>query len=118
MNEELNKKLSSKYELYIDLKIKVSKLLELIERNTTTLWVDNLEYTVDNYNIYNCQAWDLPVETGQIVLFPGHVFHMPRPNLSKTPKILIGANFFIKGALGSHDKVTFLKSFHQQSYLC
>jgi hypothetical protein len=51
----------------------------------------------------------LPVETGQIVLFPGHVFHMPRPNLSKTPKILIGANFFIKGALGSHDKVSFLK---------
>ena len=47
MNEELNKKLSSKYELYIDLKIKVSKLLELIERNTTTLWVDNLEYTVE-----------------------------------------------------------------------
>ena len=47
MNEELNKKLSSKYESYIDLKIKVSKLLELIERNTTTLWVDNLEYTIE-----------------------------------------------------------------------
>ena len=47
MNEELNKKLSSKYELYIDLKIKVSKLLELIERNTTNLWADNIEYTLE-----------------------------------------------------------------------
>lgn len=47
MNEELNKKLSSKYESYIDLKIKVSKLLELIERNTTTLWADNIEYTLE-----------------------------------------------------------------------
>ena len=46
MNEELNKKLSSKYESYIDLKIKVSKLLELIERNITTLWADNIEYTL------------------------------------------------------------------------
>ena len=69
----------------------------------------NLEYTVDKYNIYNSQAWDLPVETGQIVLFPGHIFHMPRPNLSSKPKILIGANFFIKGALGSHQNVSFLQ---------
>ena len=69
----------------------------------------NLEYTVDKYNIYNSQAWDLPVETEQIVLFPGHIFHMPRPNPSPIPKILIGANFFIKGTLGSHESVSFLK---------
>ena len=69
----------------------------------------NLEYTVDKYNSYNCQAWDLPVETGHIVLFPGHVFHMPRPNSSPIPKILIAANFFIKGALGSHNSLSFLK---------
>ena len=69
----------------------------------------NFEYTVDKYNIYNSQSWDLPVETGQIVLFPGHIFHMPRPNPSPTPKILIGGNFFIKGALGSHKSVSFLK---------
>jgi len=69
----------------------------------------NFDYNIDKYNIYNSQSWNLEVKTGDIVLFPGHIWHKSLPNSSSTPKILIGANFFIKGILGSEENVSFLK---------
>ena len=69
----------------------------------------NLDYTIDKFNIYNSQTWDLPVQSGSLVLFPGHVWHKSSPHLSVTPRVLIGANFFIKGKLGTEKNVSILK---------
>jgi len=61
----------------------------------------NFQYTINHFNIYNSAIWDLPVQTGDMVLFPGHIDHGSTPNKSTEPRIIIGANFFIKGKLGS-----------------
>jgi len=68
----------------------------------------NFDFTIDKYNIYNSNSWDLPVEAGDIVIFPGHVRHGSMPNDSKLPRIIVGANFFIKGKLGSVENVSFI----------
>ena len=66
----------------------------------------NFSYTIKKYNIYNSESWQLPVRTGDIVLFPGHIRHGSVVNESKTPRIIIGANFFLKGKLGSQKEVS------------
>jgi len=68
----------------------------------------NFEYTINKHNIYNSQSWDLPVRTGDIVLFPGHIDHGTRPNKSTESRIMVGANFFIKGKLGSEKMVSLI----------
>ena len=68
----------------------------------------NFSYTIDKFNIYNSHTWTLPVKTGDIVLFPGHIRHGSLPNKSSTPRIIVGANFFIKGKLGSYKEVSYL----------
>ena len=69
----------------------------------------NFDYKISRYNIYNSQSWDLPVKSGSVVLFPGHVSHTSSPHLSSTPRILIGANFFVKGQIGTQKNVSILK---------
>ena len=79
------------------------------ELNTTSIReCFNFSYTIKNYNIYNSQKWDLPMKTGDIVVFPGHIRHRSLPNESSEPRIIVGANFFIKGVLGSKENVNFL----------
>ena len=68
----------------------------------------NFQYTVNKFNIYNSPTCDLLVHTGDIVLFPGHIRHGSVPNKSLTPRITIGANFFIKGKLGSEKNVSLI----------
>ena len=77
--------------------------------NTTSLReCFNFAYTINKFNIYNSQNWTLPMGTGDIVLFPGHIRHGSLPNKSHEPRIIVGANFFIKGKLGSVGDVSFI----------
>ena len=68
----------------------------------------NFMYTIKNYNIYNSDTWKLRVQTGDIVLFPGHIRHGSLVNKSSIQRIIVGANFFIKGKLGSKKTVSFI----------
>ena len=68
----------------------------------------NFDYTINKFNIYNSQNWTLPVKTGDMVLFPGHIRHGSLPNKSDESRIIIGANFFIKGTLGSEEHVSLI----------
>jgi len=68
----------------------------------------NFSYTLNKFNIYNSQSWTLSMKTGDLVLFPGHICHGSLPNKSREPRIIVGANFFIKGKLGSKKDVSFL----------
>ena len=68
----------------------------------------NFQYTINKFNVYNSQNWTLPMKTGDIVLFPGHIRHGSLPNKSDESRIIIGANFFIKGMLGAKENVNFL----------
>ena len=69
----------------------------------------NFQYTVDKSNVYNSQIWRLPVTTGDLVLFPGHIYHGTTPNRSKQSRIILGANFFIKGVLGTEGDKSIIK---------
>jgi len=66
----------------------------------------NFSYTIKNYNIYNSSEWEVPVQTGDIVVFPGHILHGTNPNKSVEPRIIVGANFFIRGTLGSDEQIS------------
>ena len=68
----------------------------------------NFEYTIDKYNIYNSQLWTLLMKTGDIVLFPGHINHSSLPNESPESRIIVGANFFIKGKIGSKKEISLI----------
>ena len=68
----------------------------------------NFHYTIDKFNIYNSQTWELPVQTGDIALFPGHIHHGSVANKSSIPRIIVGANFFIKGRLGTKKTVSLI----------
>ena len=68
----------------------------------------NFEYTIDKFNVYNSNMWTLPVKQGDIVLFPGHIRHGSLANKSSDPRIIVGANFFIKGKLGSNEQVSLI----------
>ena len=76
------------------------------ELNTTSIReCFNFQYTINKFNVYNSQKWDLPMKTGDMVLFPGHIRHRSLPNKFSEPRIIVGANFFIKGRLGSEQRV-------------
>ena len=66
----------------------------------------NFDYTIAKFNIYNSQLWTLLTKPGDIVLFPGHINHSALPNKSPESRIIVGANFFIKGKMGSKKGVS------------
>ena len=68
----------------------------------------NFEYTLHKYTPYNSLKWELPLKNGDIVLFPGHLIHGSSPNQSPESRIIVGANFFIKGTLGSRENVSLI----------
>jgi len=68
----------------------------------------NFDYTIDKFNIYNSQLWTLLTKTGDMVLFPGHIPHSTLPNKSSESRIIVGANFFIKGKIGSKKEVSLI----------
>ena len=73
----------------------------------------NFEYTIDKFNIYNSSGWTLPVKEGDIVLFPGHIHHGSLPNKSPESRIIVGANFFIKGKIGSKKAISLMTIKHK-----
>ena len=65
----------------------------------------NFDFTwnLSKFNNFNSKTWNIPVRTGNIVIFPGWLNHYSTPNLHDKPRILIGANFFARGIFGSSD---------------
>jgi|TARA_R100001143_G_scaffold12963_1_gene14317 uncharacterized protein (TIGR02466 family) len=68
----------------------------------------NFDYTISKFNIYNSQLWNFPVKSGDIVFFPGHVSHGSASNKSPESRIIVGANFFLKGKIGSKKDVSLI----------
>ena len=60
-------------------------------------------YDVSKHNAFNAPCWKIPLKTGTVVIFPGWLRHCTIAHPSITPRICIGANFFIKGKF-SKDK--------------
>lgn len=68
----------------------------------------NFSFKVKNYNIHNCTSWKLPVNTGDLVIFPGYLKHSSEENKSKEDRIIVGVNYFIKDEIGKKDDYDYL----------
>jgi len=56
--------------------------------------------------LFNSPRWNIDVKTHDMVLFPGDLVHGTEPNESDTDRIVIGANYFIRGVTGRDENVT------------
>ena len=65
----------------------------------------NFDYNIINLNDFNTNIFSIKPKQGDIIIFPGWVFHETSPNKSKKERIMIGANYFIKNKMGSGAKV-------------
>lgn len=66
-------------------------------------WMFN--FSVKNNNPFNSNGWECVVNTGDLIMFPAWMYHETRENTSDNDRIVIGANYFVEGVLGSTDNV-------------
>lgn len=55
---------------------------------------------VAEYNEYNSKNWELPVGTGDLLLFPSNLAHMVKPVLNDHTRISLAFNVFAYGRFG------------------
>ena len=61
----------------------------------------NFKYNIIKYNSYNSRFINIPVKTNSVVIFPSWLTHSTQPNLSNNKRMVIAADFFPSGDLGS-----------------
>ena len=64
-----------------------------------------LGLSYSEYNVWNSSDWTIPVLSGDIVIFPGWVSHLTTPNESETPRLMIGANYWLRGSMQFFDEL-------------
>jgi uncharacterized protein (TIGR02466 family) len=60
------------------------------------------------YNLYNANAWLLPVKTGKLLMFPSNLEHSVPITKSKNTRISLSFNTFIRGEIGTKHNFNFL----------
>jgi uncharacterized protein (TIGR02466 family) len=61
---------------------------------------------IDKYNIWNSHTWWLPVETGQLLMFPSSTTHQVDTKQGTNTRISLAFNTFYKGTIGSNNDLT------------
>ena len=61
----------------------------------------NFSFKVKKYNAFNSSSWEYEVNTGDLIIFPAWMYHYTRENVTDKDRIVIGANYFIDGVIGS-----------------
>ena len=56
-------------------------------------------------NSYNCSIWEIPLVSGDIVIFPGYINHGSSENKSDEDRYMIGANFWLRGEMQFFDEL-------------
>lgn len=60
-------------------------------------------FKYSEFNKWNSSDWSIPVLSGDIVIFPGWVSHLTTPNESEKSRLMIGANYWLKGHMQFFD---------------
>ena len=84
-----------------------STLKIIKERNFITEGF-NFDLNYKKLNDFNSTTMSYNVKTGDLIMFPGHLLH-EGINHSNKEKIVIGANYFIRGEVGIKQNITSLK---------
>ena len=66
------------------------------------------DYNIIKPNEYNCNTQQFSVTSGDICIFPSHIEHGTRKNTSNKSRVMIAANYFVKGEIGSNERLTYL----------
>jgi uncharacterized protein (TIGR02466 family) len=82
---------------YVNAKKDVDKIIFF--KNTYS----QIDLVSNKYNAYNAQSWWMPVETGQLILFPSSLSHMVETVKSDDTRISIAFNTFVKGYIGADE---------------
>ena len=69
----------------------------------------NFTYEIKDWNSFNSVTWRVEVKTGDIVIFPGWISHGTTENDVEVDRIVIGANFFVKGTIGTNEGVDLIE---------
>jgi uncharacterized protein (TIGR02466 family) len=62
--------------------------------------------TKTEFNIYNSDLWNFPVETLQIIVFPSYLQHSVSAKKENNTRISLSFNTFIKGKIGNNQSLT------------
>jgi hypothetical protein len=65
-----------------------------------------LDYKIKEYNWFNSSTWTIDINKGDIVVFLSDLFHT---SINEGKKIMIGANYFLTGEMGTEKNYTYLK---------
>ena len=73
-----------------------------------SIWFENSKYLnfsphVNNCNILNSTAFNLPVQEGDLIIFPAYLKHKIGRNNSKKPRYSIAFNILPSGTVGKRD---------------
>ena len=84
------------------------------DKDNDRIFFDNHRYSqiipsLKTYNPWNTSAYWLPVGTGTLVLFPSSLAHSVQNKKGNNQRVSLSFNTFIKGTLGSVDRLTALK---------
>jgi len=69
----------------------------------------HFDYNTIEFNQYNSSSWKVKIKTGDIIIFPGWLRHQASNNSIDKKRYIIGANYFIKGKIGSNKSAAYLK---------
>ena len=61
----------------------------------------NFSFKVKKYNAFTSSSWEYEVNTGDLIIFPAWMYHYTRENVTNKDRIVIGANYFVDGVMGS-----------------
>ena len=59
-----------------------------------------IEYKIKKYNLFNSLSWEVPVSSGDMIIFPGELHHQSQIHNDDTDRLIIGASYFLSGDLG------------------
>ena len=65
----------------------------------------DFSFNVKNYNTFNSSTWEYEVNTGDLIIFPAWIYHETRENTSNEDRVIIGANYFVEGVIGTTEGV-------------
>ena len=63
-------------------------------------------YNAKKFNVYNSDMWNVLTKKGFIIIFPSYLRHY---STNEGKKIMIGANFFIKGKIGWKERKDYIE---------
>jgi hypothetical protein len=84
------------------------------DKNNDKIFFDSHRYpqitpSRKSYNSWNTSGYWLPVETGNLIMFPSSLAHSVHNKKGNNQRVSLSFNTFIKGKLGSPSRLTELK---------